>query len=103
MAIEDFDFAENLMIETAIEASGSRLVRHQGRGGRRADRPRWLWRLLPLAEAQRILIRAGLGSPANLTAAVALPRPVDASQQLRYDGPNPFQKSPDTRRTLQRT
>ena len=28
IAIEDFDLAENLMIEIAIQASGSRLVRH---------------------------------------------------------------------------
>ena len=33
MDIEDFDGAENLMIEIAIEASGSRLVRHQGAAG----------------------------------------------------------------------
>ncbi len=29
IAIEDFDLAENLMIEIAIQASGSRLIRHE--------------------------------------------------------------------------
>ncbi len=32
VAVEDFDLAENLMIEIAIEASGSRLVRHRAAG-----------------------------------------------------------------------
>jgi nucleoside 2-deoxyribosyltransferase len=34
VAIEDFDLSENLMIEIAIEASGSRLVRHDAPAGR---------------------------------------------------------------------
>ena len=33
IAIEDFDLAENLMIEIAIEASGSRLLRHAPQPG----------------------------------------------------------------------
>jgi nucleoside 2-deoxyribosyltransferase len=33
VAIEDFDLSENLMIEIAIEASGSRLVRHHAARG----------------------------------------------------------------------
>lgn len=33
VAIEDFDLSENLMIEIAIEASGSRLVRHLAPAG----------------------------------------------------------------------
>lgn len=34
VAIEDFDLSENLMIEIAIEASGSRLVRHTAARGK---------------------------------------------------------------------
>lgn len=33
VAIEDFDLAENLMLEIAIEASGGRLVRHEAKPG----------------------------------------------------------------------
>lgn len=33
VAVEDFDLSENLMIEIAIEASGSRLVRHRAPAG----------------------------------------------------------------------
>ncbi len=52
--IEDFDLAENLMIEIAIEASGSRLIRHLAReGDEMTDLTAFA---LCLAETRRLLV-----------------------------------------------
>ena len=51
--IEDFDLAENLMIEFAIEASGSRLIRHRAAAG--AEMTDLAGFVLCLAEARRLL------------------------------------------------
>ena len=55
--IEDFDGAENLMIEIAIEASGSRLVTHEARPGERMT-DLTAFRIC-LEEARRVLGVAG--------------------------------------------
>ena len=54
VAIEDFDLPENLMIEIAIEASGSRLIRHQAPPGQEMT-DLTAFRAC-LAEARRLLI-----------------------------------------------
>jgi nucleoside 2-deoxyribosyltransferase len=54
--IEDFDLAENLMIEIAIEASGSRLIRHRAPSG--AEMTDLTAFKLCLAEARRLLVAA---------------------------------------------
>jgi nucleoside 2-deoxyribosyltransferase len=53
VAIEDFDLSENLMIEIAIEASGSRLFRHRAAPGTEMT-DLTAFRLC-LAEARRLL------------------------------------------------
>ena len=55
IAIEDFDLAENLMIEIAIQASGSRLVRHEAAPG--AEMTDLEGFRICLAEARRIFRR----------------------------------------------
>lgn len=54
VAIEDFDLAENLMIEIAIQASGSRLIRHQAPAG--AEMTDLTAFALCLQEARRLLL-----------------------------------------------
>lgn len=55
VAIEDFDLAENLMIDVAITASGSRLVRWQAKAGERMTELGGF--RVCLGEARRLLIR----------------------------------------------
>ena len=54
ISIEDFDLAENLMIEVAIQASGSRLIRHPATPG--AEMTDLTAFRLCLEEARRLLL-----------------------------------------------